>query len=174
MGDTDLNNDYETILTNTGRMYIDPSTDTPGTTLKSTTLIDWSLKHTTGWVEMPAKDGRTDFSDIKHIDDEILLDVTFEHNSIAVSEKAAWRAETERVIRLKFTGSALTTTDAGATYDTKALVLDLYGKWLTFGAEGLEDANGDNTYRGQFQVKYTERGNKKFDVVLVTEQAALP
>ena len=174
VGDTDLENPAETILVSKGYLYIDPSTDTAGTTAKSETLLDFSFKHTTGWVELPARDGRTDFSSIKHIDDEMMLDVTFEHNGVATAEKAAWRAQTERVIRLKFLGSALTTTDAGATYDTKALVLDLYGKWQSFGAEGLEEQDGDNVYRGTFKVGYAAAPAKKAVITLVNEVATLP
>jgi hypothetical protein len=174
VGATDFENPFETILTSMGTLYIDPSTDTAGTTQKTLTLIDFSLRHTTGWVPLAAKDGRTDFSDIKRIDDEMMLDVTFEHNSIAVAEKAAWRAETERVVRLKFEGSALATTDAGATYDKKTLILDCYGKWATFGAEGLEEVDGDNVYRGTLRVAYAQSGANKCSIVTVNELAALP
>lgn len=174
VGDTDLENPCETILVSKGYLYIDPSTDTAGTTAKSETLLDFSFKHTTGWVELPARDGRTDFSSIKHVDDEMMLDVTFEHNGVATAEKAAWRAQTERVIRLKFLGSPLTTTDAGATYDTKAFVLDLYGKWSSFGAEGLEEQDGDNVYRGTFKVGYSPAAAKKAVITLVNEVATLP
>lgn len=174
VGDTDLANPFETILTSMGKLYIDPSTDTPGTTQKTLTLIDFSLKHTTGWVELAAKDGRTDFSDIKHVDDEITLEITFEHNGIAVAEKAAWRAETERVIRLRFDGSALSSTDGGATYDQKALIVDMWGKWSKFGAEGLEDKDGDNTYKGIFRVAYSQLAANKMRYIVVNELSVLP
>lgn len=174
VGSTDLENPYETILTSMGTLSIDPSTDTPGTTQKTLTLIDFTLNHVTGWVPLAAKDARLDFSDIKHIDDEIMLDVRFEHNSIAVTEKAAWRNETERVIQLKFQGSALSTTDAGATYDKKTLILNMYGKWVQFGAEGLEEVDGDNVYAGRFRVAYSQLAGAKMSVINVTELATLP
>lgn len=174
VGSTDLENPAETILFSKVAMYIDASTDTIGTTVKTETILDMSLKHTTGWVAKDAKDGRLDFTDIKHIDDEIMLDVTFEHNSVAIAEKAAWRAKTERAIRLQFTGSALTTTDAGATFDTKALRLDLYGTWQTFGAEGLEEENGDNIYRGTFKVAYSALAAAKAVYTICNETATLP
>lgn len=174
VGSTDLENPYETIMVSMGTLYIDDSTGTAGTSQKLLTLVDFSLNHTTGWVPIAAKDGRTDFSDIKHIDDEIILDVTYEHNGVAVIEKAAWRAETERVIRLQFQGTALATTDAGATFDKKTLRLDMYGKWMAFGAEGLEEVDGDNVYKGRFRVAYAERGGAKMNIVLVNESNPLP
>ena len=174
VGDTDLENPYETILTSMGTLYVDDSTGTAGNTQLTKTLIDFSLKHTTGWVELEAKDGRTDFTDIKHVDDEIMFDVTFEHNSSAETERAAWRAETERVIRLQFQGNALSTTDAGASYDKKTLRIDMYGKWVTFGAEGLEEQNGDNIYKGTFRVAFSQLAANKMTITDVTEVVTLP
>lgn len=171
---TDLENPAETILFSKSYLYIDPSTDTAGTTLKSETLMDATLNVTTGWVEINAKDGRTDFSNIKRVDDEITLEVAFEHNSVAVAEKAAFRAQTERVLRLKFLGNALSTTDAGATYDTKALVIDLYGKWTSFGVEGLEEQDGDNLYRGTFRAAWSAAAANKAVITVVNELASLP
>ncbi len=171
---TDLQNAVETILFSKSYLYLDPSSDTIGTTQASETLMDMTLNFTTGWVAIDAKDGRTDFSNIKRVDDELTLDVSFEHNGIAVAEKAAWRNQSERALRLKFLGSALSTTDAGAPYDTKAFVIDLYGKWSSFGAEGLEETNGDNLYRGTFRVGYSAIADAKASFVVVNEAATLP
>lgn len=161
----------ETILFSTGAMYIDPSTDAAGTTIASQTLFDASLKVKTGWQAKNAKDNRTDFSFIKRTDDEITLDVTFEHETIALAEKAAWRAGTERVIRLTFVGSALTT---AGTLGTKKLTVDLYGKWLNFGAGGLEEMDADNVYKGTFRCAYSNAASNKMVVTLVNELSALP
>lgn len=164
----------EAILYSLGSLYIDDSTGTIGSTVKSNTILDMSLKHTTGWRSVKAKDNRLDFSFIKRTDDEIMLDVTFEHNSIALAEKAAWRAGTERALRLTFLGTALSTTDAGAPYDTKALVIDLYGKWDTFGAAGLEEQDGNNVYKGTLRVKWSALASAKASYTIVNELATLP
>jgi hypothetical protein len=171
VSDTDLEQPAEVILMSMGSLYIDDTTGTIGTTAVTETILEFTLKHTTGWVPLPARDGRTDFSSIKHIDDEIILDVTFEHNGTAVTEKAAWRNQTERAIRLSFAGNALSTTD---TYSTKLERYDLYGKWMTFGAEGLEEQNGDNIYRGTFKAAYSTNASKKFDILNVCEHITLP
>jgi hypothetical protein len=175
VGDTDFNNPAQTILCSMVSLSIDPSSDAAGTTAKTETYLEHSLKHTSGWVALPARDGRLDFSNIKHIDDEMMLDITFEHNSIAVAEKEAWKNQTERVIQLKFTGNALTTTDGGATYDTYTYICNLYGKWQTFGAEGLEEQDGDNIYRGTFRIAKAESGGAyKATFILVNESSVLP
>ena len=161
----------ETILFSTGAMYIDPSTDTAGTTIKSQTLFDMSLKVKTGWMSKFAKDNRTDFSFIKRAEDEILLDVTFEHESVAVAEKAAWRNQTERVIRLTFVGSALA---SAGTLGTKKLTIDLYGKWQDFGSAGLEEMDADNVYKGTFRCAYSVAAANKATFTIVNELSTLP
>jgi len=173
VGDTDLYPDPQTILASMVTLSIDDATGTPGTTAVTETYLAHTLKHTTGWVATEARDGRLDFSSIKHIDDEIMLDLTFEHSTAAETEKAAWLAGTERVIRLHFAGSALTTT-SGGTYDTFAYRMTLYGTWMTFGSEGLEEQNGDNIYKGTFRCAYSSAGNAKATFVIVNETTALP
>jgi len=171
VGDTDLQNAAESVLFSKVGLYIDPSTDAAGTTQVSETILDMSLKVTTGWVALPAKDGRLDFSNLKHVDDEILLDVTFEHNASSVTAKANWRAQTEKALRLQWTGSALTSTD---TYDTKTQIVDLWGKWDTFGADGLGDQDGDNIYKGTFRARWCAASGLKARFINVTEVATLP
>lgn len=170
---TDLENEVETVLFSNVSLYIDSSTNAIGTTQKSETIMDATLNiNATGWVEIAAKDGRTDFSGIKRIDDEMTLDVAFEHNSIAVSEKSAWRAQTERAVRLKFTGTALT---SAGTYANKTLIIDAWGKWESFGADGLEDRDGDNMYSGTLRIgRSVAAGGKKLTITVVNQLAALP
>lgn len=171
VGDTDLENEAETILFSKVSLYVDDTSDTIGTTQVSQTILDATLNHTTGWVELPAKDGRLDFSDIKRVDDEITLDVAFEHNASAEAEKANWRNEVERAIRLKFEGTALGTTDV---YDTKTLIIDLWGKWRTFASEGLEEQDGDNIVRGTFRAAWSPTAANKARYIIVNEVDVLP
>lgn len=174
VGDTDLTPDPQVILASMVTLSIDDATGTAGATTVTETYLAHTLKHTTGWVATEARDGRLDFSSIKHIDDEIMLDLTFEHSSFAETEKAAWVSGTERVIRLHFAGSALTTTNAGATYDTFAYRMTLYGKWVTFGAEGLEEQNGDNIYKGTFRCAFSSAAGAKATFVIANETQTLP
>lgn len=171
VGSTDLDNPSESILFSMGKLYIDASSDTIGTTQVTETLLDMTLNFTTGWVALPAKDGRLDFSSIKRVDDEIVLDVSFEHNATAETEKNAWKSETERALQLRFEGSANTTTD---TYDKKTFIIQLWGKWRSFGAEGLEEQDGDNIYRGQFRAAWSNTASNKAKFILVNETATLP
>lgn len=162
----------EEILFSKGYLYIDPSSDTPGTTLKSNTLLSMDLNFTTGWQSVFAARGETDFAFIKRAKDELTCDITFEHDATAVAEIAAWRAETEKVLRLKFVGATLGTTDAGATYDAKQLIIDLYGKWENF--EPLDEQDGNDVYTGTFRAGYASVAAKKADIIIVNEIGTLP
>ena len=120
----------EEILFSKGLLYIDAIAGTIGTTLKSNTLLGADLSVKTGWKAVRAADGQLYFSFIKSTPPEVILAITFEHDSTATAEKAFWRAQTARLIRLKITGTTLTT--AGTTYTAKTLLIDLAGKWEKF------------------------------------------
>jgi len=162
----------ETILFSKGRLYIDPSTDTPGTTQKSNTLLSMNLSGPTGWQVLRAADGRLDFSTIKFVGGDETLEITFEHDGTATAEKAHWRAGNERVVRLVFEGSGLATTDAGAPYDTKALVLTRYGKWSDF--DVLGESDGNDIVTGTFRPRYSTGAASKGSNIVVNELATLP
>jgi hypothetical protein len=162
----------ESILFTNGKLYIDASSDTLGTTQVSQTLFAVDLNVTTGWRAYPAADGRTDFSFAKRTKEEITCSVTFEHNATAVAEKAAWRNQTERALRLRFDGNALSSTDAGATYDKKTFIVDMLGKWESF--EALDEQDGNDQVTGTFRMGYSSTAAKKGGFIVVNELAALP
>lgn len=161
----------EDVLFTNGTLYLDSSTDI-GVTSVSQTLFAMDLNVTTGWKAYRAAEGRLDFSFAKWTGSEIVLNLTFEHNSSAVAEKSNWRNETERALRLSFTGSALSTTDAGATYDKKTFIVDLWGKWESFEALNAED--GNNHVTGVFRAGYSTSGANKARFILVNELGSLP
>lgn len=159
------------ILFTKGKLYIDVSSDTPGTTQVTQTLFSVDLNVTTGWRPYYAADGNTYFSFAKRTRDEIVLTVTFEHNATAVTEKANWRAETERLLQLKFEGPALATTDSGATYDVMTFKVNLWGKWETFDA--LSDNEGNDQVVGTFRAGYSSAGGHKAQFIVANESATL-
>lgn len=161
----------EDILFTNGTLYLDATSDTVGTTQVTQTLFAVDLNVTTGWRGYAAADGRTDFSFAKKVAEEIVLNVTFEHNATAVTEKANWRNETARALRLKFTGSDLSTTDAGATYNAFTFIIDLWGKWESFGV--LEEDNGNDQVTGVFRAGYSSTASNKARFIVVNESASL-
>jgi hypothetical protein len=159
----------ESILFTKGKLYIDDSTGTIGSTLVSNTLISSEFNMTTGWAAVLTADGRLDFSFVKRVADEITLQMTYEHNSSATTEKAAWRAQTERAIRLIFEGEALT---SAGTYTYKTLIIDLWGKYESFDA--LSEQDGNDIVVANFRAAYSSTAANKARFTIVNELSALP
>ena len=159
----------EEILFSKGKLYIDNDTDAFGTTQKSNTLLSMDLSVNTGMQEKYTATGNLYFSDHKQVMPEITLNLTFEHDATSVAEKIAWRNETARLVRLRFDGSALTTTGA---YDTKTLIVDLAGKWDNFDKIGEQD--GNDVISATFRARYNSVAAKLGTIIVVSELAALP
>lgn len=162
--------DVEEILGSKCKLYIDDVGGSIGTTQAANTVLGGSLKVTTGWRGVPASDGDLFFSFVKQVKPVITLDITFEHNSIGIAEKAKWIAKSPRLIRVEFDGSALSV--PGSTFDTKALVIDLCGKYTKFAA--LSDKDGDDTIVASFVCGYNATASLFAQLKLITELAALP
>lgn len=152
-------------------LYIDDisDSDSVGTTLVSNTLLTAGLSVTSGWVPKFTADGQLYFSFIARTSFEALLNITFEHDTNAVAEKAAWRNETARVIRIECSGSDLGTTD---TYSTKLMQIDLAGKWESF--EAISDQDGNDICQGTFRARYNSDANLLGSILVVNELASLP
>ena len=161
----------EEILASKGTFFIDEPAGTHGTTAVSDTLLDFTLQWDTGIIAKHTVDGGSlDYRFIQYTPPEVTLDVTFEHNTTAVAEKAKWRAGTARLIQLKFTGSALTT--AGTTYSTKTLVVNLSGKWESFDA--LDERDGNTICTGTFRAGYESTDASFASIYLVNNLATVP
>jgi len=161
----------EEILFSKGKLYIDPSTDTIGTSLISNSLLSMDLSVNTGLVPVFTAEGNLYFSFIKTSADEleVLLDITFEHDSNSQAEKVNWRNESARIIRLLFEGSALGTT--GTDYGVKSFIIDLAGKWENF--EPLDDQDGNDILTGTFRARYNSDAALFGRMTVVNELSAL-
>jgi hypothetical protein len=158
------------MLFSNSKLYIDTVSGTMGTTLKSQTLLEASLKVKTGWVPVWTADGALYFSFNKSTAPEILLDVTFEHDSTAAAEKVAWRAQTPRQLRILCEGPTVTT--AGTTYSKKTMKIDLVGKWEKFSVLGEQD--GNDIVTGTLRARYNATANKFAEIVVVNELTVIP
>jgi photosystem II stability/assembly factor-like uncharacterized protein len=158
--------DVEEIPFSKGVLYIDASGGTIGTTQKSNTLIDMALAVDTGLRAYTAADGQLYFSATKQIGPEVTLDITFEHDGTATAEKAAWRAETGRLIRLKWEG-----TDCGDAVNKKVQV-DLAGKWESF--EVLGERDGNDVVVGHFRARYSSTDSLFAQIVVINKLANVP
>lgn len=158
----------EEILFGTGKLYIDAVSGTIGTTLKSNTLLgmEWTVK--TGWQRVYTADNLY-FSFLKCVMPEAPLTLTFEHDGTSVAEKANWRSQTARQIRLQWQGSALS---GGGTYTNKLLRIDLAGRWQKF--EKLAEQDGNDIVRGTFLPRYNSTAALFASMLIVNTLSVLP
>ncbi len=159
----------EEIIVNNGTLYIDADSGTIGTTQVSNTLFGFSLDWNTGLQEYWAVDGSKDFSITKFTSDEIILNVTYEHNASAVAQKAIYRAGTPQQYRLKFEGTDLATT--GAAYAKKTMLIDVAGVYEDWSA--LDDRDGNDVVEATIRVRYDSDAALKAKITVVNEEAAL-
>lgn len=159
----------EEILFGKGKIYIDAASGTIGSTQVSNTLLGATLNVDTGIMRKWTADGSLDFSFVQYTMPDVTLEVTFEHNSSATSEKSNWRNETARLIRLDFEGSDLNT--AGSSHSVKLLRIDLAGKWESFDA--IDDQDGNDIVTGTFRSRYNATAAIFGSITLVNELSSL-
>lgn len=160
----------EEILFSKGKLYIDAAGGTIGSTQKTATLLSATLAVKTGLMAVYTADGSLYFTFVKSVAPEVTLNITFEHDSTSVAEKAAWRAGTGRLVRLLFEGSSLGT--PGTTYSKKTLIIDLAGKYETFDALG--DQDGNDIVTATFRARYSSTDSLFAEIKVVNELTTVP
>lgn len=160
----------EEIIFNKGKLYIDDSGGTIGTTLKSNTFRRMALNYMSGWIPKWTAEGNLYFGFKAFVGDEATLELEFEHDAIAVAEKDDWRTESTKLIRMIWEGSTVGT--PGTTYSKKTLIVDLAGRWENF--EPVGEADGNDILTGTFRVRYSSADSLKGQIVVVNELSALP
>ena len=150
----------EEILVSKGKLYIDPTTDTIGTTQISNSMLDFTLNIATGWTPVWTADGAIYFSFIKQTAPVITLNITFEHDTSSVAEVANWRAGTPVQIRLNFDGTS-----------SKELTLDMAGLWHPF--DKLGERDGNDILGGTFNVRYDSDAALFFEAVVCNANASI-
>jgi hypothetical protein len=152
------------ILFSKGSLYIDgcASTDTIGTTQVSNEFLSMDLSVNTGWLPVYTGDGNIYFSFVKQTMPEVILQITLEHNTKAIAEIAAWRAQTARQIRVQFDGAT-----------GNQLILDIAGKWDNF--EKIGERDGNDIVTGVFRGRYNSTAALFFETeVHCSTLSALP
>lgn len=152
-----------------GKLYLDAIGGTIGTTQLTNTWMGLSLKVKTGWVPVFTADGNKYFTFAKSTKPEITFDVTFEHDSTGVARVTDWRAETPRLIRMQWQGSALTT--PGTNYSYKTFRFDCAAKIEKVSKIGEQD--GNDILTATFRSTYNATAALFAKFVVVNENASL-
>lgn len=163
----------EDIITSKGAFYIDDVSGTIGATATNGTLLSWELQVTTGWRGKWVADKGILYFDFAYFDRDSFsaeFSATFEHDAKAVTEKAAWRSNSPRLLRIKILGS--TNTTPGTLWSTKALQIDMATRYTEFDALDAEDGNSIIKVKGI--VGYDSTAAKSLDFTVVNELTTIP
>jgi len=156
-----------------GAFYIDAVSGTYGGTAVSSTVLKYSVKVTTGWAAKYTIDNGQVYFDFAYFNKDafaIEVEATYEHNSTAVAEVAAFRAETPRLLRVNFPGSTLTT--AGTAHSTKLLRIDMPIKYTEMDA--LDSADGNSIRVFKAMSGYNETAAEKMQITVVNQLSVVP
>ena len=162
--------DVEEILGQLGTLSIDNEDDAFGDTPVTDLITAWELSVKTGLRPDDSTDNNSlTWSSIAFTKPEVMLKMTFKMQTNAIAEKANWRNQVSRLIRLQNEGSTLTT--PGTTYTKKTHRIDLAGKWQSFDLVGEED--GMNIVVGNFKAAYNATAAFFAQLLVVNELTAL-
>lgn len=159
------------MLFNRSKIYIDNVGDTIGTTQIANSWLEASLKVTTGLKAQFTADGNLYFSFIDFIGAKATLDLTFLHNSTVAAERALWRSDTPRQIRMLIEGKNLAT--AGTTYSKETFIADMAGLYTSFGPPNDED-EGSNVMKATFECAYDATAALFVEFLTAVELSSIP
>lgn len=158
----------EEIVMAKGKLYIDADGGSFGGTQVTGELVGFSLAVNTGWQAVPVGDGNLYFPSIKNVGPTATLDITLEHSTAAVVERANWRTQTVRKVRLIWEGSAVAT--PGTTYSYQTFIIDIRGIWSSI--TQLDDQDGDNVVTLTLDLS-DDSTTAESKIIIVNEVAAL-
>ena len=143
----------EDIVFSKGKIYIDPVTSSAGTSQIVGQIVGAKLDIAANIVPKWTADGELYFTFATFIDHAVTGKLTFEHDTAASGAsgaKADWRSQTAKMLRLEWTGSAIT---SGNSYPNRLLRVDLPVKWKVVSA--LSDDKGNDLVMADFRSRYS-------------------
>lgn len=158
------------ILFGNAKLYIDDVGGTIGTTQITCTVLNFSLAVNTGLVPFFGANGALYFCKTKVNGFEPVLTLSMEHNATSIAEKAKFRANTPRQLKLIIEGAALTT--AGTTYTYKTIVFESQGIFRRVPPMGEND--GNNIIDFEFVGAYNRTNGLFGQMIVVNELATIP
>lgn len=160
-----------------GALYIDDTGNPFGTTqIAAGNLLEMTFNCTTGQVPLfTADSGNLYFVEgYFNIDEfEATMELKFIHDTAAVAEKANWRANAERLIRVEFTGEDYGTPGSGTVFDGKSgIQIDLPCAYDEFSA--VEHEEGKSIVTATLSGGYENVSGEGLEILVAAELAAVP
>lgn len=152
-------------------VYMNAASDAFGASRMNLTLLEAALAFDSGFAPKYTIDSGSLVFAFDYFNKDAFsaqLDLTYEHNASAINEKAKWRNQEVRNVRMEWAGSGLQTQGA---FNNKMLRLDMTGKYSSFGA--LEDSDGNNTVVSTLTIGYDATADHVFTATVVNEVADL-
>ena len=156
----------ETAIGNKTRLYINATGGTIGSTEKTSTIIDGSIKLETGFKSV--KHGTANLFSMDGLAEnkkQITADMTLVFNSGVETERTMYAAGTRRLFRVQSTGSLI----SGSDY--KSITFDFAGVYTKFST--LEEKDGETTVSVTIEGEYDATWAKLFTVVVQNTTGAL-
>jgi hypothetical protein len=153
----------EALLART-KLYIDASGGTVGTTQESGVLMGLELRCRTGIVPVPVGDGSLYFAAHKFTRPEVTVSLTLELEDSAgtvAAERAAYEAQTVRLVRLDTDGSSA----------SRNIYHDMAVKWDS--VSDYQNADGNTTVTFDGHVVYSSADDLAFEVAVTNTRANL-
>ena len=158
----------EEILTSKGKLYVDAVNGTLGTTQVSNSILNIEASYKSGIKPAFSATGALTFSHLHYGPVEPQIDLTFEHDTSGQAQKTNWKAETAKLFRLIFEGSAFTT---AGVYTYKTAIIDFASKVEKVGK--LDEIDGNDVLKVTLKPRYNATAAKFFVVTVVNDLASI-
>lgn len=165
------------IHSTSGTLYIDPTTNPFGTTaVGAGNVLEATLNVTTGLVPLFTIDSGQLYFHSMHFDSdtfEATLEIKFIHDTAAVAEKTAWRANTDRLVQLEFLGDAYGTAGTGTLLGGyKGIQIQFPGSYQEFSA--IEHEEGKSIVTATLTGGYENSSGEGLQIIVCNELTSLP
>jgi hypothetical protein len=164
------------LLAANSTLAIDDDDDGFGTTpLAAGNLLSWKLTFDTGWRGKWTVDSGELYFHFAYFDRDsfnAVLELKWEHDTAAIAEKAKWRADATRLVRIEVTGDAYATAGTGTELGGKGLRIDFPGRYTKFNA--LDSEDGNSIVVATLQGGYDEVSGEVLAFLVANEIAVLP
>jgi hypothetical protein len=158
-------------------LYIDEPSGTIGTTaISAGNILEFNLEVTTGQAALfTADSGNLYFvENYFNIDEvEATLEIKFLHKAAGIAEKAAWQANTNRLVQIEVAGEDYSDVGTGTALNgKKGLIIQFPGSYDDFSA--IEHEDGKSIITATLTGGYENESGEVLTIRLLNELSALP
>lgn len=165
------------IHSSSGLVWIDDPGSGFGTTaVAAGNILEMTLNVTTGLVPMFTIDSGNLYFHSMHFDSdsfEASMEIKFVHDTLAVAEKAKWRANTDRLVQVQFTGDAYGTVGSGTLLSGyKGIQIQFPCSYEDFSA--IEHEEGKSIVTATLSGGYENSSAEGLEIIVANEVASVP